>query len=163
MYHRPAKKELPMSTSNQQQTDKSFLLSCIDYRLVQPDAQFISEHGEAFHARLAGGAASVIEPHDQAVALKQVIAAYKLAGVTEIYLESHLDCGAYRLSGATFTSLEHETAQLYEDLDKAAEIVESTLIAAGANPADISVHTRAVDPTGVPQSRPVTSSVKRRS
>src|SRR4051812_8130432 len=88
-------------------------LSCIDDRLIQHDIKFFSHTGSAFITRLAGGGGAFLNPDDRKTALKQIVAAYKISGITEIYLQSHTDCGAYRLSGITFDSLEAEVARLH--------------------------------------------------
>jgi carbonic anhydrase len=129
-------------------------LSCIDDRLIQSDFKFFAQAvGEPFVVRLAGGAGALLNPDDRKTALKQIAAAYKIAGITEVYLQSHTDCGAYRLAGVTFDSPEAELKRLYADLDEAAGHVRSTLTEAGADPAAIAIHTRVVNPVGQMQER----------
>ena len=134
-------------------TAKSVFFGCIDDRLTQADSKFIADHGEAFHPNLAGGGAAFIDTAERTVALKQIVAAYQINNATEIYIESHTDCGAYRLAGITFSSPDAEIARLYADLDLAAKYVTTALTAAGADPSRVTVHTRVVDPTGKLQTR----------
>lgn len=135
-------------------TAKSVFLSCIDDRLVQSNAEFIAAHGTAFHPSLAGGGAAILNETSQSVALAQIVAAYKIAGVTTVYLESHTDCGAYRLAGVTFDSDAAEIARLYRDLDQAGELAKTALASAGAKPAAIHINLLVVDPAGQLQARP---------
>lgn len=129
-------------------TASSLYFSCIDDRLVRSTLEFIIDHGNAFHPSLAGGGAAFNDPSERIVALKQIVAAYQIAGVTEIYLVSHTDCGAYRLAGITFSSIEDESAQLYADLESASNYAREALHIAGANPDSIKIHIRVVDPAG---------------
>lgn len=132
-------------------TATSIFFSCIDDRLINPDTEFIKAHGNAFHPRLAGGGAAFLDVDERKVAIKQIVAAYKIAEVTEVYLQSHTDCGAYRLMGLTFNSTEAEVARLYDDLESAAMYVRAALAEAGADPDSITVHVRVIDPAGTLQ------------
>lgn len=134
-------------------TAKSVYLSCIDDRLVESDAKFAASVGTAFHTRLAGGALALLDPVTQAVAMQQLAIPHILAGVTEVYLESHTGCGAYQLAGVTFESDAAEIERLYADLEEAAENARTALIEAGADEEKVTVHTRVVDPAGVLQER----------
>ena len=126
----------------------SLFFSCIDDRLIQHDIKFFSHTGSTFITRLAGGGGAFLDPDDRKVALKQIVSAYKISAVTEIYLQSHTDCGAYRLAGENFISLESEVARLHTDLETASKYVREALIEAGANPDHIKIHVRVVDPEG---------------
>jgi carbonic anhydrase len=128
-------------------------LSCIDDRLVQTDADFISANGDAFHPRLAGGGGAILDPEARPVALKQIVAAYVLGDVTKVYLQSHTECGAYKLAGVTFDSPENELKRLYGDLDEAAAYVKQALLDAGAPEDKIDIITRVVNPGGILQER----------
>lgn len=133
---------------------KSVFLSCIDDRLVAADAQFAASVGTAFHPRLAGGALALLDPATMPVAMQQLAIPYVLAGVTEVYLESHTGCGAYKLAGVTFESNEAEIKRLYSDLDEAEDNARAALIEAGAPESDVKIHTRVVDPGGNLLERP---------
>ena len=133
---------------------KSVVFTCIDDRLASTEAQFITEVGGAFHSAIAGGALAIISKLEQETALKQILAAYAINHIDNVYLESHTDCGAYKLSGAIFHTSTEEVSRLYSDLDQAAEIVTGALIKAGAKPGEVTVHTRVIDPSGTVQSRP---------
>jgi carbonic anhydrase len=132
---------------------KSIFLSCIDDRLVAADAQFADSIGTAFHPRLAGGGLALLDPATRAVAMQQLAIPYVLAGVTEVYLESHTGCGAYKLAGVTFDSDADEIDRLYQDLDDAADDARAALLEAGAAEETVVVHTRVVDPAGALQER----------
>ena len=56
----------------------------------------------------------------------------------------------------TFSSPEAEVARLYADLDQAAKYVKTALAEAGADPAEVTIHTQVVDPTGKLQERQTT-------
>jgi carbonic anhydrase len=129
-------------------TAKAILFSCIDDRLVQADDTFIAAHGGAFHASLAGGGAAFLDAADRAVALKQIVAAYKINHATTVYLESHTDCGAYRLAGVTFASPEAEITRLYADLAQAAGYIKAALLEAGATESELVIETRVINPAG---------------
>jgi carbonic anhydrase len=138
---------------------KNVVFACIDDRLTKAHAAFIESIGGAFHPAVAGGGLAFISEHDSATALKQVAAAFKINHVTDVYLESHTDCGAYALSGATFNSATEELARLYADLDEAAKLAEKALAEAGAESGEVKIHTRVVDPDGEVQSRPKPATV----
>jgi carbonic anhydrase len=136
-------------------TAKAVLFTCIDDRLNETSSAFIQGlNGGAFHPSLAGGGLAFLDDAYRASALQQIIAAYKINHITDIYLQSHTDCGAYRLSGVTFASPEDELRRLYADLDQAATIIRPALAEAGAAPDEVAIHLEVVDPTGQPQSRP---------
>ncbi len=141
-----------MSTSHPH-TAKSVFFGCIDDRLIKADADFIAAHGDSFWASLAGGGAAFLAPEDRAVALKQIMVSYMVNQAQRVYLQSHTNCGAYRLAGVTFSSHEEELKRLYADLDQAATDVRAALIEAGAKPSDIHISTQVVDPAGVVQPR----------
>lgn len=130
-------------------TAKATYFSCIDGRLNKHHASFIATlNGGAFEPAMAGGGAAILNATDRASALKQIVAAYKINAITDVYLESHTDCGAYRLAGVTFESPEQEITRLYADLDEAARLVKDALASEGAPPDNIAIHTQVVDPAG---------------
>ena len=123
-------------------TAKSVFFGCIDDRLVEPDVAFIKQlKGGAFNPKIAGGGIAFLTEEDRHSALKQVAASYRINHITDVYLESHTDCGAYRLAGITFDN-------------PTAEAVRDTLIEAGAQEGEVSIHVRVVDPEGHPVDRP---------
>jgi carbonic anhydrase len=83
-----------------------------------------------------------------------VAAAFKINHVTDVYLESHTDCGAYKLSGAEFHSETEELTRLYHDLDTASYLISQALLDAGAAESEVKIHARVVDPDGEVQARP---------
>ena len=133
---------------------KNVFFACIDDRLVESHLKFIIKLGGAFYPAVAGGGLAFVNPSDHDTALKQVAASYKINRIQNVYLESHTDCGAYALSGAVFHTREEELDRLYSDLDKASALAQEALIAAGAKPGEVEVHTRVVDPSGELQPRP---------
>jgi carbonic anhydrase len=133
---------------------KNVFFSCIDDRLVQEHLNFIVKIGGAFFPSVAGGGLAFVDPAEQDTALKQVAASYAINRINTVYIESHTDCGAYRLSGAVFHSPTDELARLYEDLDKATVLVLKALEQAGAAAGEVTVHTRVVNPDGIVQPRP---------
>jgi carbonic anhydrase len=135
---------------------KNVFFGCIDDRLVESHLKFIIKLNGAFYPAVAGGGLAFVNPAEQATALKQVVASYKINGINNVYLESHTDCGAYRLSGAIFHSAVEELARLYADLDRAAELVHDALHQAGAGEDEVQVSVRVVDPAGTVQPRPQT-------
>ena len=126
-------------------TVKSIFFGCIDYRLATIDTEFITAHGNAFRPTFAGGGRALLDPIDRPAALHQIMAAYQLSRVTNVYIESHLDCGAYKLAGATFASHADEVAKLYADIDEASAYVREALETAGASPEDITIEPRVID------------------
>lgn len=130
-------------------TAKSVFFSCIDDRLSPAGAASIAGlPGGAFHPSMAGGGAAFLSDEDRPAALKQVVAAYKINGITDVYLQSHTDCGAYRLAGVTFETPEEELKRLQDDLTQAAKTVRQALHEAGAEDGSVTVHTEVVDPAG---------------
>jgi carbonic anhydrase len=125
---------------------KNVFFACIDDRLVG-----------AFYAAVAGGGLAFVNPTDQNTALKQVTAAYTINHITDVYLESHTSCGAYKLSGVEFSNPAEELERLYADLDKASELVLSALHHAGAAEGEIRIHARVVSPDGTEQPRAIAS------
>jgi carbonic anhydrase len=135
--------------SVQPHTAKAAYFSCIDDRLAVAGARFLASlEGGAFHPAMAGGGAAFLTKDTRTSALKQVAAAYTINHVTDIYLESHTDCGAYRLAGVTFDSPEQELERLLSDLVQAAALVHGALAGAGAAEGEITIHLRVVNPTG---------------
>jgi carbonic anhydrase len=135
--------------SNIPHTAKHFVLSCIDDRLTGAVSAFIASlPGGAFHAALAGGGAAILSEDTREAALKQIAAAYQINHATIVHLESHTDCGAYRLAGVTFSDPAEEITRLYSDLDRAGGLVRAALATAGAPDTSIVIQTRVVDPTG---------------
>lgn len=130
-------------------TAKSIVFTCMDERLEAALNVFIHNlEGGAFHAAMAGGGAVFSTEPDRTVALKQVVAAYKINRISNIYLQSHLDCGAYALAGVTFSTPDAEIARLYADLDTAYQQVNTALNEAGAQPGEVTVHLQVVDLAG---------------
>ena len=126
-------------------TANTIVFTCIDDRLQPHITTLIqSQPGSAFHAALAGGGAAFTVEPDAQVALKQIVAAYNINQVIEIYLQSHLDCGAYRLAGVTFASPEAEVGRLYADLDIAAAKAKAALILAGAPTDQLQIYTQVI-------------------
>ena len=138
---------------------KSCLFACIDDRLAASDFEYIKEIGGAFCPALAGGALAIVSRATRAAALTQIVLSYKINQISDVYLQSHTDCGAYRLAGAVFTSPQAEIERLYADLHEAEKLVNDALIEAGAKPGEVKVHLRVVDPAGrlIP-SRPLAGS-----
>jgi carbonic anhydrase len=132
---------------------KNVLFGCIDDRLVENHLKFIIKIGGAFFPAVAGGGLAFVDPAEQATALKQVTAAYAINKIDTVYIESHTDCGAYRLAGITFESDAQEIDHLYRDLDRAAGLIEDALAGAGAKPGEVSAHVRVVNPEGQIQAR----------
>lgn len=133
---------------------KNVFFACIDDRLVESHLKLIIKLGGAFYPAVAGGGLAFVNPAEQETALKQVVASYKINQVNSVYIESHTDCGAYRLSGAVFHTATEELERLYADLDRAAELVLDALHKAGAGEDEVAVHVSVVDPAGRVQPRP---------
>jgi carbonic anhydrase len=130
-------------------TAKSVFFSCIDDRLTEAHMQFIKTlAGGAFHPSLAGGGAAFLSDDTQAAALKQVVASYNINHITDVYLESHTDCGAYRLASVTFDNATAEVERLSADLERAKPLILAALVTAGAKDGEVTVHLRVVDPSG---------------
>ena len=128
-------------------TAKSIFFCCIDDRLSQASLERIAQlEGGAFHSSIAGGGLAFLSAEDRTTALKQVVAAYKINGITDVYLQSHTDCGAYRLSGITFTDTTAELSRLDSDLGQASQIISQALTEAGAT--HVQIYTEVVDPSG---------------
>lgn len=134
---------------------KNLLFACIDDRLVEHHLNFIIQIGGAFYPAVAGGGLAFVDPNEQETALKQVAAAYAINKINTVYLESHTDCGAYRLAGVTFTNRDEEVARLFADLDQAESLVRARLAAAGALAGEVAIKSRVVDPSGTVVDRPV--------
>jgi len=124
---------------------KSIFFSCIDDRLVDSHYTFVKQINGAFCADMAGGGLALISPEQSQAALEQIIDAYKINHIDHVYIESHIDCGAYLLSGVTFIDRESEVGKLYADLETAKSAVQSALIQAGAQAGEVTVLTRVVD------------------
>jgi hypothetical protein len=133
---------------------KNILFACIDDRLVEPHMKQIIKLGGAFYAAVAGGGLAFVSESDRETSLKQVAASYAINHITDVYIESHLGCGAYALSGVKFSSETEELGRLYHDLDEAKGLVESVLIAQGANLSEVTIHTSVVNLEGNVQERP---------
>ncbi len=129
---------------------KSVLFACIDDRLAQTDFEYIREIGGAFCPALAGGALAIVNETTRATALAQIVIAWKVNHITDVYLQSHTDCGAYRLNGIMFENSETETRRLYADLHQAADLVKDALTVAGASASELKFHLRVVEPSGQP-------------
>jgi carbonic anhydrase len=130
-------------------TAKTLVFTCMDERLEPAIRQLIhSQPGGAFHVALAGGGATLTSDTDSPVALKQIVTAYKINQVTDVYLQSHTDCGAYGLAGITFSSADEEATRLYADLAVARQRVEAALAQAGATPGSVTIHTQVINPAG---------------
>ncbi|HEY6736641.1 MAG TPA: hypothetical protein VI322_02895 [Candidatus Saccharimonadia bacterium] len=128
----------------------------MDERLEEAiESEIHQINGGAFHAALAGGGAAFTFAGDRATALKQVVAAYKINQITDVYLESHLECGAYGLAGVTFTDRTAEIARLHDDLEAAKTTILAALAEAGAPTGAVTVHTAVVDFKGNHLDRPV--------
>lgn len=132
-------------------TAKAILFTCMDERLSNHIETILhSLPGGAFHAALAGGGGAFSFESDQAVALKQVVAAYRINNITDIYLESHTGCGAYGLAGITFQSETDEIKKLHQDLSNARRLITEALLSQGVAAGTVHVHTRVVDAIGRP-------------
>jgi len=136
---------------------KSLFFACIDDRLAAPDFEYIKQIGGAFVPALAGGGLAIISRDTRAAAVAQITLAYQINRITDVYLQSHTDCGAYRLAGVSFESPQTELEHLYADLHQAKTIVSAALEAAGAKPGDVTIHLRVVDPSGHLLPEPVTT------
>jgi carbonic anhydrase len=136
---------------------KNVFFGCIDDRIVESHLQFIVKIGGAFYPAVAGGGLAFIDLAERETALTQVVASYKINKIDTVYIESHTDCGAYRLAGVSFASPEEEVSHLYSDLDSAAVLISDALAKAGAKPGEVKIHTRVVNPEGVVIPRPVHS------
>ena len=133
---------------------KNVFFGCIDDRLVESHLKFIIEIGGAFFPAVAGGGLAFIDPMESETAIQQVAASYKINRINTVYLESHTDCGAYRLAGIEFRSDADELVRLYEDLESASKLVQEALVKAGAKPGEVTIHMRVVDPSGQTHARP---------
>ncbi len=120
----------------------------MDDRLVKPHRLFVDEIGGAFCPSLAGGGLALTAPEQRSIALQQIVAAYKINHIDHVYIESHSNCGAYRLAGVVFNSHEEEIQRLYSDLNIARTEVRTALARAGAVDGEITIVTRVVDPEG---------------
>ena len=137
-------------------TAKAIIFTCMDERLRNHIENIIrSLPGGAFHAALAGGGGAFSFEPDKHVALKQVVAAHKINQITDIYLESHLGCGAYGLAGITFANSQAEITKLHDDLSTARRVITEALLAEGVVAGTVHVHTRVIDLHGKPIDRPV--------
>lgn len=133
----------------QPHTAKAMVFTCMDERLEPAIRNLVhSLPGGAFHAAMAGGGAAFAFETDKPVAVKQVVAAFKINHITDLYLQSHTSCGAYGLAGVTFNSDVEEAGRLYADLAEAKQIVAAALAAAGAKPNEVTIHTDVIDLTG---------------
>jgi len=81
---------------------KALVVTCIDYRLHERLAAFLSDRGldidGADVIRVAGGVRMLIRPEytrDKEWLLEQFSYAYEVHGVREIHLINHEDCGVY--------------------------------------------------------------------
>lgn len=136
-------------------TAKAIMFTCMDERLEATIERQINQlDGGAFHAALAGGGAALVFESDKPTALKQIIAAYKINHITKVYLQSHVECGAYGLAGVRFASKTQEIVRLYQDLDIAADNVSAALHAAGAQDNEVSIHVEVVRLDGQVVERP---------
>jgi carbonic anhydrase len=139
---------------------KNVFFGCIDDRIVETHLNFIIKIGGAFYPAVAGGGFAFVDLGERETALKQVAAAYSINHVTTIYIESHTDCGAYRLAGIQFTSAADEIDHLYQDLDTASDLVKHELETAGAGPGEVTILTRVIDPSGTLIPRPTPANAK---
>src|SRR5664279_1108328 len=119
---------------------KSLYFTCIDERLFDNKSAYIDQLGGAFHPAMAGGGHAIVNPEHRASAIMQIVIGYKVNHITDVYLESHTDCGAYGLSGITFSDPTEEINHLYRDLDTASELVKNALHEAGAKPGEVTIH-----------------------
>jgi carbonic anhydrase len=126
---------------------KNVFFSCIDDRLSAKHSAFVKTIGGAFCPSLAGGALAFVLPEQRDIALLQVVAAYKINQINHVYLESHTDCGAYKLAGIVFKDQAEETKRLRSDLERAKSEVQSALTAAGAKPGEVEVVATIVSPS----------------
>ena len=133
---------------------KNVFFACIDDRLTESHLKQIIKIGGAFYAAVAGGGLAFLAPDTKETALKQVALSYQINHINNVYLESHTNCGAYALSGATFQNETEELDRLYTDLDEAAAKIQSALLDAGAGPGEVTVHVSVVSPDGIVQPRP---------
>jgi len=133
---------------------KNVFFACIDDRLTESHLKLIIKLGGAFYAAVAGGGLAFLAPDSQETALKQVALSYKINHIDNVYIESHTNCGAYALSGATFVNATEELTRLYADLDQAAGKIQTALSEAGAAPGEVMVHVSVVSPDGQVQPRP---------
>ncbi len=125
---------------------KNVFFSCIDDRLVKSHSLFVKQIGGAFCPSMAGGGLAFISSEQSDIALKQIVAAYTINHINHVYIESHTDCGAYRLAGVTFRSLEDEIKRLEDDLEVAVSKINASLLKTGAAPGEVIVTTRIVNP-----------------
>jgi len=85
-------------------TAEAIMLSCMDYRMVDPQAKFMSGKGldgEYDHVVLAGASLGVVSKkfgkwHD--VFWEHLDVAIKLHKVHQVIVIDHQDCGAYKLA-----------------------------------------------------------------
>ena len=141
-------------------TAKTIVFTCMDERLETYISSLIqSFEGGAFHAAMAGGGAAFAAESDSAVALKQVLAAYKINHITDVYLQSHHDCGAYGLSGVVFHSRQEETSRLYADLDLATDMIKAALAESGEGSVELTIHTEVINLAGEKIERPLLAHV----
>jgi carbonic anhydrase len=154
--HKTRKK---LVSTNRPHFAKNVFFGCIDDRIVESHLKFIIKIGGAFYPAVAGGGLAFIDLAERETALTQVVASYKINKVDTVYIESHTDCGAYRLAGVTFSSPEDEIDRLYGDLDSAKALIQDALSTAGAADGEITIHTRVVNPDGVVVPRPARPAV----
>jgi len=133
---------------------KNVFFGCIDDRIVESHLKFIIKIGGAFYPAVAGGGLAFIDLSERDTSLTQVTASYQINHIDTVYVESHTDCGAYRLAGVIFASPEEELSRLYRDLDTASDLIKDALLKAGAGLGEVKIHTRVVDPDGVVVPRP---------
>jgi carbonic anhydrase len=133
-------------------TAAALYLTCMDDRLVPYKEQRKQELAQRFHAvfdpTMAGGALAPLSHQTEAATLLQIKAAYDISHISDVFLETHLDCGANQvLLGRKFESQQEEIATLWHDLDKAKGAVEELGL-------PLKVHLSLVDPNGESVPRP---------
>jgi carbonic anhydrase len=134
---------------------KNIFFSCIDDRLQISHHNFVKLIGGAFTVKLAGGGLALIHPEDSQTALKQIALAFSINKIDHVYIESHLNCGAYKAHGIIFGSRQEEIYKLYGDLEFAKKVVIETLLEAGAEAENIKIITRVVDVSGIALPSPI--------
>lgn len=104
---------------------KALLVVCMDFRLQAACHDFAKEHDLVDNYDLfsvAGTQKSFLEQETKEVALKQVELSHDLHSMTDVYLISHWDCGAYGGSGA-FKDDDDQRNTYLTDMQSAKEVI----------------------------------------
>lgn len=129
-------------------TAHTIMFTCIDERLESAISTHLqSIPGGAFHVALAGGGAVFTQEPEASVGIKQVLAASNIRPITDVIVQSHLDCGAYKLAGVVFDSRSEELNRLYADLGVAASKIKHSFMQHYSD-TSLTVHVQVIDLEG---------------